>query len=247
MLLQIIQKKVIFKNCAPFTNCISKTNNTEIDNAKDIDAVMRMSNLIEYSDNYSKTSGGLWQYRKDIPAVNNNSDIVDFNGANANDSFNFKTKIIGQTNNNGRKDSAEIMVPLKFLSNFFGALQMPLINCEVNLILIGSVDCIKISINIANQGATFAITEKILYFPVVTLSTQDNIKLLSQLKSGFKRTKSWNKYLSQPELLSQNLKLTHLVELRFQGVNRIFVLAFENDAQRTCDRRYFLSNVEIKE
>ena len=76
-------KKVIFKNCAPFTNCISKINNTQIDNAEYIDIVMPMYNLIEYSNNYSKTSGSLWQYCKDITAVNNNGDIVDFNGANA--------------------------------------------------------------------------------------------------------------------------------------------------------------------
>ena len=71
-------KKVPFKNCAPFTNCISKINNTQIDNAEYIDIVMPMYNLIEYSDNYSKTSGSLWQYCKDIPAVNNIGDIVDF-------------------------------------------------------------------------------------------------------------------------------------------------------------------------
>ena len=73
-------KKVIFKNCAPFTNCISKINNTQIDNAEYIDIVMPMYNLIEYSDNYSRTSGSLWQYCKDIPGVNNN-------GANATESI----------------------------------------------------------------------------------------------------------------------------------------------------------------
>ena len=108
--------KVIFQNCAPFTNCISEINNTQIDNAKDIDIVMPMYNLIEYSDNYSKTSGSLWQYCKDIPAVNNGN-IVNFNEANNTDSFNFKEKITGQTNNNG-VNNAEIMVPLKYLSNF---------------------------------------------------------------------------------------------------------------------------------
>ena len=111
-------KKVIFKNCAPFTNCISKINNTDIDNAKYIDIVMPMYNLIEYSDNYSKTSGSLWQYCKEIPAVNNAGNIVDFNGANSTDSFNFKTKITGETLNNGRIDNVEIMVPLKSKSNF---------------------------------------------------------------------------------------------------------------------------------
>ena len=83
-------KKVIFKNCAPFTNCISKINNTQIDNAEYIDIVMPMYNLIEYSDSYSKTSGSFWQYCKEIPAVNTSGNIVDFTGANATDSFHFK-------------------------------------------------------------------------------------------------------------------------------------------------------------
>ena len=85
-------KKVPFKNCAPFTNCISKMNNTQIDNAEYIDIVMPMYNLVEYSDNYSKISGSLWQYCKKIPAVNDNGNIVDFNGTNATDSFNLKQK-----------------------------------------------------------------------------------------------------------------------------------------------------------
>ena len=118
MLLQIIQiKKIIFKNCAPFTNCISKINNSNVDNAKDIDIVMSMYNLIEYNDNYSKTSRSLWQYCKDILAVNKNSNIVGFSGANATGSLNFKTKITSQTDNNRRIDNVEIMVPLKYLSN----------------------------------------------------------------------------------------------------------------------------------
>ena len=93
-------KNVIFKNCAPFTNYICKVNNTQIDNAEFIDIVMPMYNLVEYSHNFSKTSESLWQYCKERPAVNNESNTVDFNGANATDSFNFKTKITGQTNNN---------------------------------------------------------------------------------------------------------------------------------------------------
>ena len=101
--------------------------------------------------------------------------------------------------------------------------------------------------NVANQGATFGITETNLYVPVVTLSTQDNAKLLPQLKSGFKRTISWNKYLSKPELLRWNSNLNHVVEPGFQDVNRLFILAFESDAQRTSNERYYLPNVEIKD
>ena len=80
------------------------------------------------------------------------------------------------------------MVPLKYLSNFWRTTEMPLINCEVNLILTLSANFVIIYTKVANQGATFRITETNLYVPVVTLSTQDNAKLLPQLKSGFKRT-----------------------------------------------------------
>ena len=116
---------VIFKNCAPFTKCISRINGTDIDNAQDIDIVMPMYNLIEYSDNYSKTSGSLWQYYKDDP----NDNLV------RSESFKSKIKITGKTPADGNTKHVEIMVPLKYLSNFWRILEMPSINCEVNLIL----------------------------------------------------------------------------------------------------------------
>ena len=117
------------------------------------------------------------------------------------------------------------MVPLKYLSNFWRALEMPFIICEVNLILTWSSTCV---ITESNGAATFEITDTKLYVPVVTLSTQENTKFFQQLKSGFKRLINWNKYLSKPELLAQNPNLNHLVEPSFQEVNRLFVLAFED-------------------
>ena len=160
VLLQIIlTTKVIFKNCVPFTNCISEINNTQIDNAKNIDAVMPMYNLIEYSDNYANTTGSLWQYCKDIPVRDaNDDDIVIFADGNTTDSFKFKLKITGRTGNGGTKD-VEIMVPLKYLSNFWRTLEIPLINCEVNLILRWSSSCVLIATSIPNQNAKFAITD----------------------------------------------------------------------------------------
>ena len=134
---------------------------------------MPMYNLIEYSDNYAKTIGRLWQYCKDIPARNANDEITEFADGNTNDSFKFKLKITGRTENDGTKD-VEIMVPLKYLSNFWRTLEMPLINCEVNLILTWSSGCVLISTAIQNQNATFAITDTKRYVPVVTLSTQEN-------------------------------------------------------------------------
>ena len=134
------------------------------------------------------------------------------------------------------------MAPLKYLSNFWRTLEMPLINCEVNLILTWSSACV---ITDSNGAGTFKISDTKLYVPVVTLSIQENAKFLQQLKSGFKRVINWNKYLSKPELLAENLNLNHLVELSFQGVNRLFV--FENDDDRTSHSDYYLPNVEIKD
>ena len=137
------------------------------------------------------------------------------------------------------------MVPLKYLSNFWRTLEMPLINCEAELNLNWSENCVIIYTNVNDQVPTFTTTETNIYVPVVTLSTQDNEKLLPQLKSGLERKIDWNKYLSKPELLAQNANLNYLIEL--QGVNRLFVLAFENDEQRTSNKRYYITNVDIKD
>ena len=104
--------------------------------------------------------------------------------------------------------------------NFWRTLEIPLINCEVNLILTWSSTCV---ITNSTGIGRFAITDKKLYVPVVTLLTQDNAKLLQQLKYGFKRMINWNKYQSDPKTYAQNQYLNHLVNLSFQGVNGLFV------------------------
>ena len=123
-------KGVAFKNCAPFTNCISEINNTQIDNCKDIDIVMPLYNLLEYSDNYAKAPGR--QYYRDEA----NDNLAD------SESFKFKIKITGKTPNNDNENDVEVMVPLNYLSNFSRTLEMPLINCKVNLILTWSSTCV---------------------------------------------------------------------------------------------------------
>ena len=158
-------KGVIFKNCAPFTKCISRINGTDIDNAQDVDIVMPMYNLTEYSDNYSKTPGSLWQYYKDDP----NDNLV------RSESFKSKIKITGKTPADGNTKDVEIMVPLNYLSNFWRRLEMQLINYEVNLILTWSEDCV---ITNSTDEGKFKLTDTKLFVPVVTLSTQDNAKLL---------------------------------------------------------------------
>ena len=184
-------KGVVFKNCPPFTNCISEINNTQVDNAKDIDIVMPLYNLIEYSDNYAKTSGSLWQYYRD--ESNNNNNLAN------SESFKFKVKIKGKAPAADNEKDVEIMVPLKYLSSFWRTLEIPLINSEVNLILTWSSTCV---ITNSTSAGTFEITDTKLYVPVVTLLTKENAKLLQQLKSGFKRVINWNKYLSKPEYKS---------------------------------------------
>ena len=116
---------------------------------------------------------------------------------------------------------------------------MSLINCEVNLILTWSSTCV---ITNSNGAGTFEITDTKLYVPVVTLSTQENTKFLQQLKSGYKRVINWNKYLFR-----RNTNLNYLVEPSFPGINRLFVLAFEGDTQRTSHSGYYFPNVEIKD
>ena len=190
--------------------------------------------LIEYSDNYSKTSGSSWQYYKDGP----NDSLTD------SESFQSKVKITGKTPNNGNTKDVEINVPLEYLSNSWRTLEMPLINCEVNLILTWSKNCVIT--NSTGEGK-FAITEAKLYVPVVTLSTKDNAKLLQQLKSGFKKTISWNKYESSIKAFAQNRYLNYLINPSFQGVNRLFVLSFENENDRTSHSTYYLPKVEIKD
>ena len=168
-------KGVIFKNCVPFTKCTSKINDTETDNVQDIDIVMPMYNLIKYSDNYSKTCGSLWRYYKDEP----NDNLANF------ESFKSKVKITGNTPADGNTKNVKIIIPLKYLSNFWRTLEMSLINCEVSLFLTWSSTCVIT--NSTGEGR-LTITDTKLYVPVVTLSTQDNAKLLQQLKSGFRRT-----------------------------------------------------------
>ena len=153
-----------------------------------------MYNLIEYSDNCLKTSGYLWQLYRYVLALHGNCKIVDFAKNNATrESFNLNEKLTGQTGWNSSK-IFEIMVLLKYLSNSWRTLEMPLINCKINLGLNWSENCVIVATDVPNQGATFSITDTKIYVPIVTLSTQHNVKLLEQLKSGFKRTIKWNKY-----------------------------------------------------
>ena len=155
-----------------------------------------------------------------------------------------KLKITGKTPADGNTKDVEIIVPLKYLSNFWRTLEIPLTNYEANLILTWSKDCV---ITNSTGKGKFAITETKLYVPVVNLSTKDNEKLLQQLKSGFKKTISWNKYESSIKTFAQNRYLNYLINPSFQGVNRLFVLSFEKENDRTSHSTYYLQKAEIKD
>ena len=171
---------MVFKNNAPFINCISKINGVKIDNAEDLDVVMPMYNLLEYSKNYRKTTGSLWNYYRDEPSnpLSSNSE-----------SFKYKTSITGNTDNIGAgeagynegkvgKNEAEVAIPLKHLYDFWTALNRPLINCEIELILTWSEKCVLTDMTanaaanpaiVAPAGLEFELKETKLYVPVVTL------------------------------------------------------------------------------
>ena len=170
--------KVAFKNCAPFRECSTDINANVIDEAEHINIAMPMYNLIEYSDNYSDTSGSLWQFKRD--EIEGDVDLTVDAQHIPNNSSSFKYKSSFITNRNGVK----IAVPLKYLSNFWRSLEMPLINCNIELSLEWYAKCVLIIGNVT--AATFAITDTKLYAPVVTLKTKDNAKLSKLLNEGFK-------------------------------------------------------------
>ena len=149
-----------------------------------------MYNLIEYSDNYSDTSGSLWQFKRDEQPKQNNGDISDVS-TDYSSSFKYKSNFIGTMPNGGRKNGVKIAVPLKYLSNFWRSLEMPLINCKVELSLKWIENCILSS---SGTAATFTITDTKLYVPIVTLKTEDNTKLSKLLSKRLKRPVYWNEH-----------------------------------------------------
>ena len=177
--------RVIFKNCATFKDCRTEINDTFVDYADFINITMPMYNLIKYSDNYSDTSGRLWNFKRD--EIINNEDVTNDDNV---PSFKYKANLMGNTEDNGGKNGIKIAVPLKYLNNFWRSLKMPLINCKIELSLKWYERCL---LTVANT-ATFKITEAKLYVPILTLSSEDNVKVSKLLSKKFKRPIYWNEY-----------------------------------------------------
>ena len=161
--------RVAFKNCAPFTKCITHINDEHVDNADNFDIIMPMYNLIEYSDNYSDTSGSLWQFKR-VEQNMNNGNPANFTTADST-SFKYKSSFFNPLTaaDNGVSKNVKIAVPLKYLSNFWRSLEMPLINCKIHLELNWSKDCVMSII----AATTFKITNTKLHLPIVTLSRKN--------------------------------------------------------------------------
>ena len=263
-------RKLILKNNAPVVSCITKINNELIKDAENLDIVMPMYNLLEYSKNYRKTIGSLYNYYRDELTNDGNDNFANRNVVNSN-AFKYKNKIIGNTynvaasaagydaNKNGTQ-TIELAVPLKYLGKFWRSLNMPLISCEVSLELKWDKNSIITSLEERQvdagppvvrdgspTGATLAINDCKLYIPVVTLSKDDEIKLLTNLKSGFKREIIWNKYRSQMSTEAANSNLNNLIDPTFTNVNRLFVLAYQTADDRQSFSQFYLPKIMVKD
>ena len=222
-----------------------------------------MYNLLEYSKNYRKTIGSLYNYYRDElsdDADDNNFDNIKVVNSNT---FKYKNKITGNTynvdagaqgydvNKNGTQE-IELSIPVKYLGKFWRALNIPLISCEVFLELKWNKNCVRTSLEERKVDAgppvvrdnaptvvTLAINDCKLYVPVVTLSKDDGIKLLTDLKSGFKREIIWNKYRSQMTTEAINNNLNILIDPTFTNVNRLFVLAYQNADDRQSYSQFY--------
>ena len=259
-------RPLILKNNALFVSCITRINGKLIENADDLDIVMYMYNLLEYSKNYRKTIGSLYNYYRDElsdDADDNNFGNIKVVNSNA---FNYKNNITGNTynvdagaqgydvNKNGTQ-KVELTIPLKYLGNIWRALNISLISCEVSLELKWDKNCVITSLeqrgigggnrDNAPTGATLAINDCKLCVPAVTLSKDDDIKLLTNLKSEFKREIIWNKYRSQMTTEAVNNNLNILIDPTFTNVNRLFVLAYQTADDRQSFSQFYLPNVII--
>ena len=270
---------MILKNNAPFVSCITRINGELIADADNLDIVMPMYNLLEYSKSYRKTKGSLYNYHRDeLSDDNDNDNFGNIKVVNS-EAFKYKNNIICnmynvdstrvpaaggakevnpnyRANNSGKK-SIELPIPLKYLGNFWRALNIPLISCEVSLELKWNKNCVitsiqrEINLDGANTevptGATLALDDCKLYAPVVTLSKDDEIKLLTNLKSGLRREIIWNKYRSQMTTEAINNNLNILIDPTFTNVNKLFVLAYPTADNRQSYYEFCLPNVMVKD
>ena len=243
--------RLAFKNCAPFTKCNLEINDEHVDTAENLDIVMPMYNLIEYSDNYQDSSATLYKYKRHEPPEDDA--VADLTADNS-DSFKYKIKLLGNVtevagNAAGvRRLNVKIVVPLKYLSTFFRSLETPLINCKTKLNLTWKRERV---LSTGAGKAVFIINDTKLYIPVVTLSKEDNKDLIEQQNKGFQRSIYWNEYKTKEINEDADANVFKYINLdpSFQGVNRLFVMAYNTangQPTRNGQRKYYLPRIDLE-
>ena len=233
--------RLALKNCAPFTKCNLEINDEHVDTAENLDITMPMYKLIEYSDNYQDSSATLYQYKRDEPPE---EDVVADLTADNSNSFKYKISLLGNpvAANNIARINVKVVVPLKYLSNFFRSLEMPLINCKIKLNLTWKKECV---LSTSASEAVFIINDTKLYVPVVTFSKEDNKDFIKQQDKVFQGSIYWNEYKTKEINEDADVNL----DPSFQGVNRLFVMAYNRvggQSTRNGQRKYYLPRIDLE-
>ena len=238
--------RLALKHCAPFTKCNLEISDEHVDTAENLDITMPMYNLVEYSDNYQDSSATLYQYKRDEPPEDRA--VADLTADNSS-SFKYKVSLLGNPvlDGNITKRSVKVVVPLKYLSNFFRSLEMPLINCKIKLNLTWKKECV-LSTDAGN--AVFIINDTKMYVPVVTLSKEDNKDFIEQQNKGFQRSIYWNEYKTKEINENADANVFKYINLdsSFQGVNRLFVMTYNRaNGQPTGNgqQKYYLPRIDL--
>ena len=242
--------RLALKNCAPFTKCNLEINDEHVDTAENLNIVMPMYNLIEYSDNYQDSSATLYQYKRDEPPE---EDAIPDLTANNSSSLKYKIKLIGNVTEVAgdaagvRRLNVKVLGPLKYLSNFFRSLEMPLINCKIKLNLTWKKEC---ALSTDAREAVFITNDTKLYVPVVTLSKEDNKDFIEQQNKAFQRSIYWSEYKTKEINEDADANVFKYINLdpSFQGFNRLFFMAYNRangQPTRNGQRKYNLPRIRI--
>ena len=238
--------RIALKNCAPFTKCNLETNDEHVDTAGNLDITMPMYNLIEYSDNYQDSSATLYQYKRDESPED---DIVADLTADNSSSLKYKISLLGNpvVANNIARINVKVVLPLKYLSNFFRSLEMRLINCKIKLNLTWKKECV---LSTDDGNAVFIINNTKMYVPVVTLSKEDYKDFIEQQNKGFQRSIYWNEYKTKEINEDADANVFKYINLdpSFQGVNRLFVMAYNREngqPTRNGQQKYYLPRIDL--
>ena len=239
--------RLALKNCAPFTKCNLEINDEHVHTAENLDITMPMYNLIEYSNNHQDSSATLYQYKRDEPRED---DAVADLTVDDSSSLKFKISLLGNpvVANNIARINAKVVVPLKYLSNFFRSLEMPLINCRIKLDLTWKKECV---LSTDDGNSVFIINDTKMYVPVVTLSKEDNKDFIEQQNKGFQRSIYWNEYKTKEINENADANVFKYINLdpSFQGVNRLFVMAYNRangQPTRNGQQKYYLPRIDLE-